>query len=295
MALEIVRASAEHVLELARILFEAFKGIHDRHRFPLDIPSMDVALMMVEMLVHRPDFYGVAAVLDGKIVGSNFTQISDGVSGVGPITVDPGCQARGVGRALMRHVVDWSLANHGPMVRLVQDGFNMASLSLYTSIGFTVVEPLVLMAVSPADHSDATVRPLVSSDLAGCHALCTRILKVSRKNELAFMIEQGGKAGFIPHGRFKAERLVAYVIPGFFGHGVAESAEDLLTTVTQAARHVPPPAHKVLIPARNGELFRRALGLKMRSIKLMSLMAIGPYEEPLPPESGAAWAPSIAY
>ncbi|MGD0390070.1 MAG: GNAT family N-acetyltransferase, partial [Tepidisphaeraceae bacterium] len=272
-----------------------FRGIHDRHRFPLDIPSMEVALMMTDMLVHRPDFYGVAALLDRKIAGSNFTQISDGVSGVGPITVDPACQARGVGRALMRHVVDWSLANHGPMVRLVQDGFNMASLSLYTSIGFTVVEPLALMAVCPADHADPTVRPLVSSDLPACDALCSGILKVSRRNELAFMIEHGGKAGFIPHGRFKPERLVAYVIPGFFGHGVAESADDLLTIVTQAARNVPPPAHKVFIPARNGELFRQALALKMRSIKLMSLMAIGPYEEPLTPETGAAWAPSIAY
>ncbi|MGD0138859.1 MAG: GNAT family N-acetyltransferase [Tepidisphaeraceae bacterium] len=295
MGLEIVPARAEHIPEIARIVFEAFKGIHDRHRFPLDVPSPDVALMMAEMLVHRPDFYGVSAVLDGKIVGSNFTQISDAVSGVGPITVDPSCQSRGVGRALMQHVVDWSLANHGPMVRLVQDGFNMASLSLYTSIGFTVVEPLVLMAVSPADHSDATVRPLVSSDLPACDALCARILKVSRKNELAFMIEHGGKAGFIPHGRFKAERLMAYVIPGFFGHGVAESADDLLTTVTQTARNVPPPAHKVFIPARNGELFRQALDLKMRSIKLTSLMAMGPYEEPLTPATDAAWAPSIAY
>jgi GNAT superfamily N-acetyltransferase len=295
MGLEIVPARAEHIPELARIAFEAVKGIHDRHGFPLDIPSMEVARMMMEMLVRRPDFYGVAAVLDGKIAGSSFTQISDAVSGVGPITVDPDCQTRGVGRALMRHVVDWSLANHGPMVRLVQDGFNMASLSLYTSIGFTVVEPLVLMAVSPAEYSDATVRPLALGDLPACDALCTRILKVSRKNELAFMIEHGAKAGFIPHGRFKAERLVAYIIPGFFGHGVGESAEDLLTTVTQAASRLPPPAHKVLIPARNGELFRRALDSKMRSIKLMSLMAMGPYEEPMAPATGAAWAPSIAY
>jgi GNAT superfamily N-acetyltransferase len=295
MSLEIVPSRAEHVPELARIVFEAFKGIHDRHRFPLDIPSMDVALHMTDMLVHRPDFYGVAAILDGKIVGSNFTQISDAVSGVGPITVDPACQARGVGRALMRHIVDWSLANHGPMVRLVQDGFNMASLSLYTSIGFTVVEPLVLMGVSPADRADATVRPLESKDLPACEALCAKILKVSRKNELAFMIEHGVKAGFIPHGRFEAERLVAYVIPGFFGHGVAQSADDFLTTVTQTARNVPPPAHKVFIPARNGELFRQALDLKMRSIKLMSLMAMGPYEDPLTPATGAAWAPSIAY
>ena len=90
------------------------------------------------------------------------------------------------------------------MVRLVQESFNMASLSLYTSIGFTVVEPLVLMETIPADRADASVRPLVAGDLAECDALCKRILKVSRKNELAVMIEHGPTSGFVPHGRFKA-------------------------------------------------------------------------------------------
>lgn len=295
MALEIVRAKAEHAGEIARIIFEAFKGIQDHHRFPLDIPGMDVATKMTEMLVHRPDFYGVAAIFDGKIVGSNFMQISDPVSGVGPITVDPSCQARGIGRALMRTIVDWSLQNHGPMVRLMQDTYNMASLSLYTSIGFTVVEPVVLMEVKPADRVDATVRPLLAGDVKACDELCTRVMKVSRKNELAFMIEHGGKTGFIPHGRFKDGKVVAYVIPGFLGHGAGESAGDFLATVTQAARNVPPPAHRVFIPVRNGELLRQALNMKMRSIKLMSLMALGPYPEPLAPATGAVWAPSIAY
>jgi GNAT superfamily N-acetyltransferase len=295
MPLELVRAKPPHIPELARIAFDAFKGISDRHGFPPDIPSIDVGLMMMEMLTGRPDFYGVTAILDGKIVGSNFTQVCDPVSGVGPITVDPACQANGVGRALMQHIVDWSLRHHGPMVRLVQDSFNMASLSLYTSIGFTVVEPLVLMQFEPADKADSTVRPLVAGDVPVCDALCMRVLHVSRKNELVFLIEHGAKSGFVPHGRFKGTRLVAYIIPGFFGHGVAESADDLLTTALQAARSTPPPAHKLFIPVRNGELFRHALSLKMRSIKLLQLMAMGPYKEPLPPATGTVWAPSIAY
>ena len=82
-------------------------------------------------------------------------------------------------------------------------------------------------------------------------------------------------------GASRPGKLVAYIIPGFFGHGVAESADDLLTAVSQAARVVPPLAHRVFIPAQNGELFRQVLRLKMRSIKMMSLMALGPYEEPL--------------
>lgn len=295
MSTEIVRAKAEHVPEVGRIIFEAFKGIQDRHAFPLDIPSVEMATHMAGMLVQRPDFYGAVAIEGTKVVGSNFTMISDPVSGLGPITVDPGYQGRGVGGKLMRHVIERSLKNHGPMIRLVQESFNMPSLSLYTSLGFTVVEPLVLMEVKPAEHADTTVRPLAVGDVPACDALCQRVLKVSRKNELAFMIEHGAGAGFVPHGRFKDGKPVAYIIPGFFGHGVGESADDLLTAVTQAARTTPPIAHRVFVPVRNGELFRKALNLEMRSIKCLNLMALGPYEEPLGPNSGTAWAPSIAY
>jgi predicted N-acetyltransferase YhbS len=295
MSLEIVRAKAEHVPEIARIIFEAFAGISQRHGFPSDIPTRDVGMFLAGMAVGRADFYGVTAMLDGKIVGSNFTQISDTVSGLGPITVDPACPARGVGRALMRHVVDWSLKNHGPMVRLMQDSFNMTSLSLYTAIGFNVVEPVVLMEAKGAERADDSVRALTAAHLPACEALCKRIYKVSRRNEVAFLIEHGAQSGFVPHGRFKGGKLAAYAIPGLLGHGVAESTDDLLVTIAQAVRSLPPPAHQVFIPTRNGPLLREALKRQMRSIKPMSLMALGPYEQPAAPDSGLVWTPSIAY
>ena len=293
MALELVPFRPEFVGEVARIVFEAFKGIQDQHSFPLDIPSLEVAQGMMGMFAGRSDTPGVVALLDGRVVGSNFTQVSDPVSGVGPITVDASVQAKGIGRALMQYIIDWSLKNHGPMVRLVQESFNMRSLSLYTSLGFIVVEPLVLMQVNPAAQDDQSVRQLKAEDLPACDALCRRVQKVSRKNELAFMIEHGSHAGFVPHGRFDGKTLRAYVIPGFVGHGVGESAEDLLTTASQAARRLPPHVHRMIVPVRHGQLFRLALKMKMRCLKPMNLMAIGPYEQP--EMSGAAWTPSIAY
>ncbi|MGA3067143.1 MAG: GNAT family N-acetyltransferase [Tepidisphaeraceae bacterium] len=293
MSLQIVRATPDQVPELSRIIFEAFRGIHQRHNFPLDVPSLELGTLMAGMLTGRPDFYGVTAIQDGKIVGSNFVQISDEVAGIGPITVDPICQSRGVGRALMQNIVDWALKNHGPMVRLMQDGFNMASLSLYTSMGFAVVEPIALMELEPAERVDASVRPLTCDDLPACDALCRRVIKVSRKNELRFFIEHGSDMGFVPHGRFKAGQLAAYVVPGFLGHAVAESTDDFLVAITQAARNAPAPARKVFLPVRNNDLFRQALKRQMRVVKLMSLMALGPYEDPMLPSTGAAWSPSI--
>jgi hypothetical protein len=134
---------------------------------------------------------------------------------------------------------------------------------------------------------------LVLEDLLVCDNLCQRIVKVSRKNELAFMIKHGVTAGFVPHGRFVSGALVAYAIPGGLGHGVGESGEDLLATVVHAVRHVPPHAHRLFMPVRNGGLFRQALKLGMRCLKPLALMVLGPYDQPA--SDGAAWTPSITY
>ena len=72
----------------------SFRDIHDRHLFPRDFPNVETATKVVGMLVERDDFYGVVALLDGKPVGSNFLSLMDPVAAPGPITVDPGCQAR---------------------------------------------------------------------------------------------------------------------------------------------------------------------------------------------------------
>src|SRR5690242_16339448 len=105
MSLELIPVKPDQAPELARIIFDAFHAINARHNFPDDIPDLATATMLTNLLTTRPDFYGVAATLEGKIVGCNFAQLSDPVAGVGPICVDPAAQARGIGKQLMTHVV----------------------------------------------------------------------------------------------------------------------------------------------------------------------------------------------
>ena len=38
-AIQLVAAESQHVNELGRICYEAFKDLHDRHGFPLDLVS----------------------------------------------------------------------------------------------------------------------------------------------------------------------------------------------------------------------------------------------------------------
>src|ERR1700681_952590 len=135
---QLVPAEPQHVPELGRICYEAFKDIADRHGFAPDFPSVQVARTVIGMLVERKDCYGVAAIVNGEMAGSNYLSLTDAVAGVGPITVDCAFQGRDLGRALMQDVIDYARRNNIKRVRLLQDAFNTASISLYASLGFDV-------------------------------------------------------------------------------------------------------------------------------------------------------------
>ena len=82
----------------AQIVFDAFGGFHDYHRFPRDFPVLEAAVGLMGMWLPHPSIWGVVAEMDGRIVGSNFLDERDPIRGVGPITVDPEGQSAGVGR-----------------------------------------------------------------------------------------------------------------------------------------------------------------------------------------------------
>jgi GNAT superfamily N-acetyltransferase len=143
---QVMLRSIEHrdAGEAARIVYEAFAGIHDHHRFARDFPTVEAASQLVEGFIDHPQIWGVVAEADGRIIGSNFLDERGPVLGVGPITVDPVTQSAGVGRRLMEAVLERGRSARG--VRLLQDSFNTASLSLYASLGFDPRDPIALLS-----------------------------------------------------------------------------------------------------------------------------------------------------
>ena len=172
------------------------------------------------------------------------------------------------------------------MVRLVQDAFNTTSMSLYGSLGFDVKEPLALMQPPPAEEADPTVRPVTATDLPAIEELSRRFYKVSRRNEVAAAI--GSPFAYIL--REREARVVGYYTQGLLGHGVAETEDDMVVMVQQAARALPPGHARCFCPLTDGNLFRRFLAADFRTIKPMNLMAMGPYERP-----DGVWVPSVMY
>lgn len=272
-----------------RVIYEGFKSIDDLRKLPRDFPDLESGMRFAEMAINNPNIYGVAAEDDdGNFLGSNFLWEHDAIRGVGPITVDPNVQAKGVGRRLMEAVIE--RGKDAPGVRLVQGAYNLVSMSLYADLGFEVVEPLVIMEGAPNGNGNSNsveVRPLEEKDLAEANDLCRKVHGFDRANELKEISQV-----FPSFVAMREGRIVGYTsapVSWQLNHAVAESVEDMQALLSGAAKQIGQPL-AFLLPTRQTELFRWCLKNGLRVSKALTLMVTGEYQEPK-----SAYLPSVLY
>jgi len=270
-----------------RLSYEAFKGIRERHGFPPHFPTVEIAIQRANFCISHPSIFGVVAESDGQIIGSNFLDERDSIRGLGPVTVDPQVQARGIGRRLMETVLERARGAVG--VRLVQDSFNMLSISLYASFGFEVKEPLLLMRGKPNGKlpSGIVVRPLEEDDLSECAALCRKVHEFDRLNELRDALKALSPLVAVREGRITAYALALH--RSSLNHAVADTEEDMKALLLGAASMNTEPL-SLLLPVRQASFFRYCLSEGFRAVLPMTLMAMGKYQEP-----AGCHIPSILY
>lgn len=268
-----------------RICYAAFKTIAERHRFAPDFPDPETAIGLMKHMISRDDIDGVTAEAAGRVVGSNFLWVDGSVAGVGPITIDPAAQDKGLGRRLMEAVIERARKRGVPSVRLLQAAYHGRSLSLYTKLGFEAREPLsVMQGPPPALRIEGRrVRAANAADIEAADALCRRVHGHARSGELRSAVAQGTATAVERQGR-----ITGYATGiGFFGHAVAETTEDLQALIAGAASF---PGPGFMVPTRNGALMRWCLDHGLRIVQPMTLMTMGPYQEPR-----GAYLPSILF
>jgi len=288
MSIQIRPMKEEDVETCGRICYEAFKGIAENHNFRPDFPTAQAGVDLMRMLFESPYSFSVVAERDGEVIGSNHLVEYDPIRAVGPITVDPAAQAKGAGRMLMEAVTERGKGSAG--IRLVQDAFNTASLSLYASLGFDVKEPLVLIEGELNGHlpPNVTVRAIEEKDYEACAELCRKTHGFDRLNELKHMPSFLTSFVAIRDGRLTAYTSAPHFYP--LNHAVAETEEDMQLLLIGAGNLSPDRAMLFLLPTRQTSLFRWCLKHGMRIIKPLTLMAMGEYHEPR-----ACYLPSVGY
>jgi predicted N-acetyltransferase YhbS len=267
------------------VCFEAFRAIASEHNFPWDFPSAEIATGLMKRILAHPGVYSIVAERDGEVVGSNFLDERSPIAGIGPITVDTASQNRTIGRRLMVDVLQRCAQRGAPGVRLLQSAYHNRSLCLYTKLGFETRETISKLNAPPLRITvpGYDVRPAVKSDLSACNALCRRIHGHDRGGELKDAIDQGS-ARVVEH----LGEITAYCSDiAFFAHAVAETNNGLKALIGAAAGF---HGGGILVPTRNGELFRWCLQNEMRLVHQLTLMTIGLYNEP-----AGAYLPSVIY
>lgn len=278
-------AQPEDSAACGQICYDAFSTINQKHGFPCDFPGPEAPIGFLAMMFSHPGLYCVVAEYEGRIVGSNCLDERAVIAGIGPITIAPSVQNRGVGRKLMQAVMDRAAEKGAAGTRLVQAAFHNRSLSLYTNLGFDVREPLACMQGRTLQRTvpGCTVRPAKPDDLDECNALSRRIHGFDRGVDLAQAMQRG-TAQVVE----RENRIAGYTSDlAFFGHTTAETDLDLQALIASAESFGGPG---VLVPTRNNALFRWCLANGLRVVQPLTLMSTGLYGEP-----SGAWLPSILF
>lgn len=184
---------------------------------------------------------------DDRLVGVAGAILYGNVGVVGPMSVLPSEQGRGIGTLLLREVVDW-LRGHG--AQAVTLDATAAGAPLYRRHGFVTDYQTILLTRRPASASansrDAAsndarpvarddVRPLTLDDLAEIERLDTPIFGASRRDLLAHYLSDDATLGLLLH---RAGRAVGYLLvrQARFGPFVAvdPGAADMLLTAASA-------------------------------------------------------------
>lgn len=291
MNVHLREATPDDAATCGRILYDAFKGVADYHRFPPEYASARASTALAGFFIRHAAVFGVVAERDGRVIGVNFLDERDAIRGLGPVAVDPHGQERGVGRRLMQAVIERGAS--APGIRLTQDAYNTLAMSLYATLDFEVREPLVLLKGKPAGRPlrDVAVRPLTADDLDACAALCTRVHGSPRTGEMRDAVQHSACFGVVRDGR-----LVAYTYSytaksaeWILAHGVAETEADMQALLL-AVGEVGGRPLAFLLPTRQAALFRWCLAEGLRVAKPGSLMTRGTYREP-----NGCWFPSGLY
>ncbi len=287
----IIRPIEQNDIEICgKIGYEAHKTISSAHGYPPEQPSEEFGIDLIRRLLGNPNSWGILAERQGKTLGSVFLHKfpPSPVAVIGPLTVHPSAEGRGVGRILMDAVLSQARKQNHDQIRLVQSPSHIRSFVLYTKSGFTLREPLFLMQGQPLKDRINTSSDDVhmlhdDSDVSRCNDLCKLTYGFSREMELRLAKDQGVAALIEREGIITGYSAGI----GIFGHAVAKSNEDLKALIANASV-IPGPGF--FVPARNREIINWLLENGFQIGWPANLMTIGPYQEPLIP-----FLPSLAY
>jgi ribosomal protein S18 acetylase RimI-like enzyme len=138
--------------------FAALQDVALRHGVTPVVRAVHESRANVRRLLAADPLGGFVAEDGGRVVGHAWVHPRGPIATIGPIAVEPACQRRGIGRALLAQCLQLP-GSRATQTRLVHESFNTASLNLYFSEGFRIVAPILELTLDPETPAPARAAP----------------------------------------------------------------------------------------------------------------------------------------
>ncbi len=206
----------------------------------------------------------------GRIMGSCFFHPRPTHVGLGIMNVHPNYFGLGVGKALLKHICEYTDSKDYPALRLTSSALNLDSFALYSRSGFVARLAYQDMWVAvPEGGLGASVpgrdrvRPAALADAPSMEALELEISSVSRGPDYAHTIENaqgfwgaavldgasGGIDGYVISSGHAAMNII--------GPLVARTDDDAIALISHALDLYPGRTPLVLVPVERGKIVQQ--------------------------------------
>lgn len=217
----------------------------------------------------------------GRLMGSCFYHPRQHHVSLGIMTVHPNHAGKGVGRALLQHIIDFTDAHDFKALRLTQSAINVDSFSLYNKAGFVPRYAYQDMLVAvPEDGipgnppASDRIRAATPDDVPAMAALEWDVSGITREVDYRYCVDN--RRGF---WRVSVLERPAGALDGFLissahpamnmiGPGVARSEEAAAALIHHELNHHRGRAPVVLVPMEKERLVRQVYAWGGRNVEM---------------------------
>lgn len=277
------RMEERDIVRAGEIIVAAFNTVFSRHGYAPPFPSDEVGIGLARGYLHLEPQECFVAEEGGKVVGSGFLHLRGTTAGIGPITVDPSCQSKGIGKELMMTVI--RAGRHCPSLRLVQDAFNTVSFPLYSKLGFAAHGTIVSLGgqeLRPATRPRGiAIREATKADAVRIAALDTKLTAIARPQDLQYFLQQSPQLMSFIDGK-----LAGYLCvwrtgeSAFLGPAAAVEPAVLKALISHAVEKEQGKTLRMRLPTRHHELLLDLMKMGFKIEALQTYMVRGPWKTP---------------
>jgi ribosomal protein S18 acetylase RimI-like enzyme len=277
------RMEERDVVHAGEVIVAAFNDVFSRHGYLPPFPSNAVGIDLARGYLHLEPQECFVAEEGGKVVGSAFLHLRGTTAGIGPITVDPSCQSKGVGKELMMTVI--RAGRHCPSLRLVQDSFNTVSFPLYSKLGFAVhglIASLGGQELRPSTRPrGVAIREATLEDAPRLTALDTKLTTITRAQDLRYFLQQAPQLMSFIDGKLTGYLCILRMgESAFLGPAAATEPAALKALISYAVEKEKGKALRMRLPTRHHELLLDLMKMGFRIEALQTYMVRGPWKTP---------------